>query len=208
MAIVHQHAFDFAADKACTRCGKPQPLSAYHKQASKPDGHKSYCKACCSEINAARYADMPVEQRRAYRRAYYQENKDAFKRRAMASYRADPTRAKARISRWNQSHREERRLYNQRTRHKNPAPYRETVRRRYARRKGASVVRFTVAELRAKCAYWGNRCWLCGGPQQAIDHVKPLNKGGLHVLANQRPICRLCNSSKGDTWPFPTHRRW
>lgn len=202
--VIVQHAFDFAAFKACTRCGgEPQPLSNFHKQTTQPDGHKSYCKACCKEINAADYASRPKEERQARMRAYYAEHKDTIKARARRHYYADTEKGKQRAYAWSHAHRDRRRIYTMRSRHRNPALYREAVRRRYARRKGASVVPFTVAQLAAKCAYWGNQCWICKGPQEAIDHVKPLAKGGLHVLANQRPICRVCNSRKGDTWPYP-----
>jgi hypothetical protein len=48
---------------------------------------------------------------------------------------------------------------------------------------------------------WGNRCWVCGKPAEATDHVIPLNpsyrdKPGPHLPANFRPICKSCNSSK------------
>ncbi|MGX7727586.1 HNH endonuclease [Rhodococcus sp. 5G237] len=35
-----------------------------------------------------------------------------------------------------------------------------------------------------------------------VDHVKPINKGGPHMLANLRPACGPCNSRKRDQWPF------
>lgn len=204
MPIVHQLPLAFTAEKACTRCGEVQSLTNYHKQASKPDGHKSYCKGCCKEINAARHAARSVEDRQAYNRAYYAEHKAEIKADALRNYYADPERYKRRINAWNRANPERVRIYNMRTRHRNPEPYREVWRRRQARKRSLSIVRFTPTQLKAKCAYWGNRCWICGGPQQAIDHVKPLTKGGLHVLANLRPICWVCNSRKGDKWPYPT----
>jgi len=35
-----------------------------------------------------------------------------------------------------------------------------------------------------------------------IDHVKPLNKGGMDCLSNLRPACPGCNRSKRDRWPY------
>jgi 5-methylcytosine-specific restriction endonuclease McrA len=60
----------------------------------------------------------------------------------------------------------------------------------------------TAAKIEARMAYWGNKCWVCGGPEEERDHVKPLGKGGLHLPANLRPICGRCNRSKSDRWPF------
>ncbi len=72
------------------------------------------------------------------------------------------------------------------------------------RRAAARKLKFSIGQLRQKLEYWGNRCWICGGPYQAIDHVKPIARGGWHALMNLRPICTPCNSSKGYRWPFPT----
>jgi 5-methylcytosine-specific restriction endonuclease McrA len=68
---------------------------------------------------------------------------------------------------------------------------------------GAAVVPYTTEQLQQKIDYWGGLCWICGAPYEAIDHVKPLNKGGLHILSNLRPICRSCNTRKRDHWPYP-----
>jgi 5-methylcytosine-specific restriction endonuclease McrA len=35
-----------------------------------------------------------------------------------------------------------------------------------------------------------------------IRHVKPIAKGGAEMLCNLRPICRSCNASKCDKWPY------
>ena len=49
-------------------------------------------------------------------------------------------------------------------------------------------------------------CYICGIPFAEVavhlDHVKPLAKGGPHLLSNLRPACELCNLRKADRWPF------
>lgn len=56
-------------------------------------------------------------------------------------------------------------------------------------------------DIQAKFAYWGTRCWMCGSTERlTIDHVKPLSKGGWHVLGNIRPACLSCNCSKNNKW--------
>ncbi|ANA86646.1 HNH endonuclease [Gordonia phage ClubL] len=56
----------------------------------------------------------------------------------------------------------------------------------------------------AKVEYWGGRCWMCGSVPAVIemDHVKPVSRGGCHIIANLRPACRSCNARKGNRWPF------
>lgn len=85
----------------------------------------------------------------------------------------------------------------------NPVGARAGDLRRKARFKAALHIPFTYEQLMARMRYWGNQCWVCGGPFEAIDHVKPISKGGAHALMNFRPICRSCNSSKRDKWPYP-----
>lgn len=56
--------------KRCTVCGMVQPLSAFHRQRSARDGHKSRCKSCqCAEVRAyqAKNRAALVERRRIRR---------------------------------------------------------------------------------------------------------------------------------------------
>lgn len=72
--------------------------------------------------------------------------------------------------------------------------------RRRARKVGTQIARFGRSEISARMAFFGNRCWMCGGAFECIDHVKPLSKGGPHLLSNLRPACNSCNGSKSNTW--------
>jgi hypothetical protein len=109
-----------------------------------------------------------------------------------AEYRANPEKVKARADAWKAA---------------NPDRARLIDAKKHRRRRQAPTIRFTIDQLAAKLAYWGGRCWICGGPQEAVDHVKPLGAGGSHILANLRPICTSCNSRKRDKWPYPTSTR-
>ncbi len=92
----------------------------------------------------------------------------------------------------------------------NPERHRENVRTVKSRRRmrvAATVVPFTPEQWAQKVHYWGGRCHLqipgiCVKEVAAMDHVKPLSRGGAHVLANLRPACKPCNSSKGNRWPY------
>jgi 5-methylcytosine-specific restriction endonuclease McrA len=76
----------------------------------------------------------------------------------------------------------------------------QALRRRRARKAEAFTLPFTFGDLQAKFDYWGNLCWMCGAPATSLDHVKPLAKGGAHILANFRPACGRCNSAKSNRW--------
>ena len=104
--------------------------------------------------------------------------------RARRQYAADPEIRIAQASEWSRA---------------NPEKRQAIVERRRARKVAGTVPGVAVDEgsIAARFAYYGNRCYLCGGPADAVDHVIPLALGGLHIPANLRPICHSDNSSKG-----------
>lgn len=73
--------------------------------------------------------------------------------------------------------------------------------RRRSREAVVAMVPFTPEQLGQRLSMFPG-CWMCGGPADQVDHVKPVSKGGGHMLANLRPACRSCNSSKKDRWPL------
>jgi 5-methylcytosine-specific restriction endonuclease McrA len=90
----------------------------------------------------------------------------------------------------------------------NPQRRSEQAGRRNALKRSGQAIRIPMELLEAKLAYWGWRCWIagpnCTGDPEQWDHVKPLSKGGAHLLANLRPACQPCNFGKRAQWPFPT----
>lgn len=95
---------------------------------------------------------------------------------------------------------------------RNPEKIRTRARRHSATRRAlklaTAVVPFTAEQVAQRMAYYGNRCYIrmdgvCTGAFDDVDHVKPLSKGGAHMLSNLRPACEPCNSRKHNRWPFP-----
>lgn len=193
-----------ADGKRCARCGETKPPSAFPPGKKWRDGLFPYCRECKRAADRADYAKHKPE-RDAANRARYVASPERQKAKARARYRSDPVASKAHVAAWRAANPDKVRAYSAKWVQDNlGGAVRENVRRRYARRKGASTVRFTPEQLRQKVAYWGDRCWMCHGPHEAIDHVKPLSKGGAHMLANLRPICTACNSKKRAAWPLTT----
>lgn len=58
---------------------------------------------------------------------------------------------------------------------------------------------FTREEWIALCHSYAGRCAYCHQRvnRLTVDHVIPLSKGGSNCIANIRPACGSCNSSKG-----------
>lgn len=132
-------------------------------------------------------ADTIRTKRAEYYKVYYPANREAVIA-ANARYAAsnrDKVNAKSR--KWRREHKDQVRML--------------TTRRR-AIQKEAYTVLFTAEELALRWEYYGNKCWICRTDAVATDHVKPLTKGGAHMLCNLRPVCKTCNSRKGNKWPF------
>lgn len=52
--------------------------------------------------------------------------------------------------------------------------------------------------LKEKFAKLGNKCIICGNKDITIDHIIPVSKGGTNDIDNLQPLCKSCNSSKGN----------
>lgn len=192
--------------KVCSRCRESKPLDQFGPSKQTPDGLFRYCRPCKRTSDAATYA-RNKERWRPSRRAHYRANRDVYIARAKAQYYADREAGKARATAWAQANAERRqeiRLASDRRRYAlDPERKREAWRKRHAAiKRDCAVYPFTTDQLAAKVAYWGERCWICAGAWDSIDHVKPLAKRGPHMLANLRPICTPCNTRKRDRWPF------
>ena len=74
--------------------------------------------------------------------------------------------------------------------------------RRQARLEVLTSPHTTEAKIEARMEYFGRLCWVCGAHGVERDHVKPLSKGWAHMPCNIRPICKHCNRSKKDAWPY------
>ena len=136
----------------------------------------------------AEYRSANRERLREVNARWRAENRDYHREICRAWYAANVERARASSQAWARQN----------------APTRaEKERRRRAAKMRTAVHAITPVMLTAKAAYWGDKCWMCGGPPETWDHVKPLAAGGPHILANLRPACRPCNSSKSARWPYP-----
>lgn len=159
-----------------------------------------------------------LEGRAEYNREFFLTNKD----RINANRRA--RRATARVRRIEQEQQNAQRKRNPATRRALDARYRlahedavlamrrRTSKRYYRRhvdqrrmirlrrraREWGAAGHATTEQIQARVAYYGERCYLCGKPYEAIDHVIPLARGGSNWPANLRPICKPCNCRKCD----------
>lgn len=188
-----------AAYAAC-----PDPCAECGQAIERRWGRTRYCSPRCGEIAARRQAGYDTDpqesecaragcaqrflQTRRYQRFCTTAcgEKDLYARQSV-----DP--------RWREMHARSGRAWMQ------AHPEYHAIRngRRRARLRSATVHDISHEQLSSRFIGAGGRCWICKGAPDTWDHVKPLAKGGPHMLANLRPACRSCNSSKGAKWEGP-----
>ena len=181
--------------KTCRYCYETKPLADFPKTGAK-------CKACRHEYYLANR-----EHVLAKRKEYYYANREACLA-AMKRYRRDNREKIREISlRWQRANRDQVREANRKWQTATRERFRWMVNdyewRDRAGHGGGNVVRFDFDQFEARMAYFGGQCWLCGSPDASeVDHVKPLSKGGSHMLSNIRPACGPCNRRKASKWPL------
>ncbi len=64
---------------------------------------------------------------------------------------------------------------------------------------------YDLIDLRLVYAKADGICGIClmpvGYEEFTVDHIRPVSKGGSHVLSNLQPAHPSCNSTKGAKWP-------
>lgn len=167
------------------------------------------------EAERRRYA-RNVERERERKRAWALANPEKVREIKRRTRLANIDKVRERIRQWRETNAQWMREYSRAYRAENhaevlarmkawrdanPEQVKAHADLRRARLLGALTVPFSPDQLAQRLSMFAG-CWICGGPKEVVDHVKPISKGGAHVLANLRPACAFCNGSKKDRWPF------
>jgi hypothetical protein len=177
--------------------GKPQRYLPNHYKPSKWEKVKVTQKKCstCGEIKKSNKFNIKAsspdnlsswckECNSKYLKEWAKNNRDKKTESTKNDYKKNTDTIKSRVKKWRIEN-PEMKLIQSRT---------------YRARKNGAEGFYNKEQLKDKIDYYGGKCWICGADYQAIDHVKPLHKGGSNWIANLKPICISCNSSKGDKW--------
>ncbi len=138
-------------------------------------------KQALNRVRTKRYRLRHPERAKKSSLKYYHENIEARREYGRKRYYSDPSLQIESSKRW---------------RHKYPEKARNNVQRRRARLKGAVVADCAVKikEIRSS-----SHCYWCDHIGKVeVDHVLPIEKGGMHHPDNLVASCRKCNASKAD----------
>lgn len=175
--------------KFCPRCTTYKTENFFHSG-------RGYCKKCSREYLREWHRADPTRRKR-----YAARHAERDKQRYREWYRVNREKKLESHRIWVQQNADAIRVYVEGNREN----YNEYARKRRSKTQN----KIPVELLQGKMAYWGNRCWMCGGVFQHVDHVKPIAAGGPHLLANLRPACAPCNQRKNRAWSQPKNlRKW
>jgi len=189
--------------KECRGCKQVQAASAFAFRKRGEPQLNTHCRTC-TKVKAAAYYLANRERLISHAKSWQAENRDVYLATVKAYQKANRQAYAERNARYSRSNRQKINLHHAQWRSLNRDKIAAKDFRRRANKINAPTVSFSEQQLQARLAYFAWKCWMCGGAYEHIDHVKPLNKGGSHMLANLRPACASCNSSKKDTWLGPS----
>ena len=182
-----------ANSKRCGRCGETKSRNEFYWNARAVDARSHTCKACDAERSKVHYEqnrERIVAERRAYRLAH----PEAIAIASRKHYIKHKSEIQSAVRRYVDANRA--RVY-------------ERNRTGHNRRRAASAFSdVTVDTWSALADAWEGMCAYCGTKPERLtqDHIRPIVRGGLHLMSNLLPACPSCNSSKGTKMLFEWSR--
>jgi 5-methylcytosine-specific restriction endonuclease McrA len=171
----------------------------------RPHCTKGLCRRCYdAKWKRDKRATDPEFKAKIYAatKQWHLDNPEYERERSKRRRLENPDYSKALIKDWWIRHPEKRKEYRNARRLRDPEQFRrknlEYVKKRKARKKGASISDFTAAQwnnMKELCSF----CIYCGSDSSPLtqDHLTPLSRGGAHTEANIAPACVTCNARKG-----------
>lgn len=143
-------------------------------------------------------------------RRYYQQNKEKWEERRQKNrkkvnrYKSEwRKKNKSKVKEYNKKYLQEKAKENKKKYGITKTPRQKEQDRicqntRRAHKNGA-IGSFTIEEWRKLCDEYQNNCACCKQYKPlTIDHVIPISMGGSCYIDNIQPLCRSCNSKKGE----------
>ncbi len=202
-------------------CSKHGCEKVWRKDRNSKNGGRWVCKKCASAASRA-WAKANPEKVRAHERAWREANRERKQAADRAWFLANRERKQATGRAWFFANRERRQATDRAWREANREKFNnrkriENQERRAIHNNATSPLCAVTAAAIAERFALTDGCAYCGAEEKlTLDHVVPLNDGGLHVPSNLVGACGCCNSSKNaspvEEWyrkqPFFSEQRW
>lgn len=175
--------------KTCTVCKTEKDLSEFGKQKSSSTGIRSACKKCHTE-KAKLYAAKNKPKVAAYHALHYERNKEKYIERNRARYLKSSKVINKKNAEWKKINSDLVKVYNQNRKAKK-------------RMQVGQISRGIVKKL---MTLQGGHCINCKtnlhDSGHHLDHIMPIDLGGLHTDENLQLLCPKCNLRKFNKDPI------
>lgn len=207
--------------KKCTSCKKylPSTLDFFYVSKYYKDGLTYYCKECLKSQARAYEQRKTQEERSAYYKTRYQNNKHTILERQKQYNKNNLEKVRAMKRRYYPTHREEIKEYQREYYIKNTDHIKNRVRnwkqnnkqqvrsinanRRALKKRSGGT--FNDKDIALQFSAQGKICWWCDSPIELetchIEHRVPISRGGTNWPDNIVLSCIRCNLSKGPKLP-------
>jgi 5-methylcytosine-specific restriction endonuclease McrA len=190
--------------KRCSTCRQIKSVFQFTRRSSASDGLTSQCKDCQNEWRR-RYRSVPenVEKERSSSLAWKERHADYCREQAMAWHWEHRAYKLQKKKEWHEAHKESENRKSRKNMHRwvqeNPARH-LTHCRNYRARKSNAEGAHTSDQWKALKTFF-QACPCCGKKKRlTLDHIIPLAWDGRNSLDNLQPLCKKCNSEKGDRY--------
>jgi 5-methylcytosine-specific restriction endonuclease McrA len=202
--------------KVCTKCSVEKPVSEFHIDTRYKDRvkYRARCKSCMHEDNMEWIHGNPDSARaiwkrkrkkdKALGRSWYNKIKESsphYSRDRSRRHRSDPDKNvlyKETARRHRAANRDTYREYERRYASRHPENVSKKRRVYRYRIIGAGELDYDLWEEMVD--KYSHTCLCCrrSDVEITIDHVTPISLGGSNDITNLQPLCRSCNSKKGN----------
>ena len=181
--------------KRCSRCKATKDVSEFYKNRSTSDGLTNYCQVCMKQLKIEWQTANPEKQTQVNKRSKAKRKvQDKANKIIWIDKNRDKVNAQKRA--WNAANKESVRATYLKQYEKNPQLFKDNANKYRARVANAQTFYIRPKEIKAM---YLKPCIYCGSTGKVeIDHVIPLNRGGVHGIGNLAPACLNCNRSRQD----------